>query len=101
MLLPMIRQGVSRRRDQKGERTSAVPETRPANLEAGQSNPRVQLLSQLRHDTTLKIVDAIGETRMRELRARGEAMDRDQAKTYARSQIRQYLAVDGADQSPG
>jgi predicted ATPase len=46
----------------------------------------------VRHDTTQILTSALGETRLRELRAQGAAMDKDQACNYARAQINKLLA---------
>ena len=47
----------------------------------------------VRHDATQLIVAVLGESRMRELRAQGTAMTEDQAYTYARTSINEYLAT--------
>jgi hypothetical protein len=52
------------------------------------------LRMQVRHETTAILVDSIGRQRMRELRAQGAAMNRDQACAYARIHIDQYLAAE-------
>jgi hypothetical protein len=40
-------------------------------------------VTQLRHTTAAALRDALGDTRMRELRAEGERLDRDEAVAYA------------------
>jgi hypothetical protein len=49
-------------------------------------------MTQIRRDTSQLLVEALGEAQMGELRAQGEAMDHDQALTYARTHIAEYLA---------
>jgi hypothetical protein len=56
-----------------------------------------EMMIHLRHETTTLLVENIGQQRMRELRAQGAAMDRDQACAYARTHIDQYLAADPDD----
>jgi hypothetical protein len=41
------------------------------------------LLTKLRRQTTAALRNALGETRLRQLRAEGEAMDYDHAVAYA------------------
>ena len=41
------------------------------------------VITQMRRTTTALLVDALGEARLHELRARGDAMDNDQAVAYA------------------
>jgi len=68
---------------------TATPDTRaPA-----QTNTVATFIAQVRHDTTQRIVAALGEPRMRELRAQGAAMTEDQAYTYTRTHIDDYLAT--------
>jgi hypothetical protein len=50
-----------------------------------------QTIAAVRHDTTRILVGALGEPRMRELRAQGEAMDEDQICTFARRHIDEFL----------
>ena len=69
---------------------AATPAQRPDDVE---SNPFLELVTQIRRDTRAQLIDAIGESPMRELRAQGEAMDRDQATAYARSHISEHLAT--------
>jgi predicted ATPase/class 3 adenylate cyclase len=45
----------------------------------------------VRHDATQLLVAALGEPRLRELRADGAAMDDDEAFTYARAHIEDHL----------
>ena len=51
------------------------------------------MVDPIHRDTSMLLVDAIGEAKMRELRAEGEAMDHDQASAYARTHIAEYLAT--------
>ena len=46
-----------------------------------------------RRDATRIITEALGATRLRELRAQGVAMDEDQTYRYARRRIGQHLAA--------
>lgn len=48
--------------------------------------------TQILRDTTQLLTTALGEARLRELRAQGEAMDETQACEYARTHIDEYLA---------
>jgi predicted ATPase len=50
------------------------------------------LITDLRHQTSALLHDAIDEGRLRQLRAEGEAMDSDQAATYALEAIRRAQA---------
>jgi predicted ATPase/class 3 adenylate cyclase len=54
-------------------------------------------ITQIRHETTTLLVKNIGQQRMRELRAQGADMDRDQACAYARIHIDQHLAANPDD----
>jgi hypothetical protein len=63
-----------------------------APTQVGRS-PMANFFAQVQRDTTQLLVESIGEQRMRELRALGAAMDRDQACSYARTQINEYLAT--------
>jgi len=56
-------------------------------------NRRDEFVAQVRRDTSQLLVETLGETRTRELRAQGEAMDRDQALAYAHTHIDEYLAA--------
>jgi len=60
---------------------------------ATELNSLIEMVTLVRRDTRALLVDAIGESRMRELRAKGEAMDRDQASAYARAHILEYFAA--------
>jgi predicted ATPase/class 3 adenylate cyclase len=60
---------------------------------ATELNFLIELFIQIRRDTSALLVEALGEAKMRELRAQGEAMDRDQASAYARTHIAEYLAT--------
>jgi hypothetical protein len=51
----------------------------------------------IRHETTTLLVKNIGQQRMRELRAQGANMERDQACAYARVHIDQHLAANPDD----
>jgi len=64
-----------------------------ASVGAIELNSLVMRVIQIRQEATHLIVDALGEPRMSELSARGEAMDRDQASAYARTHIAEYLAT--------
>jgi predicted ATPase/class 3 adenylate cyclase len=55
-------------------------------------NPAAAFIAEVRRDTSRLLVAAIGEDRMRPLRAEGQTMDRDQASTYARTHIHEYFA---------
>jgi hypothetical protein len=46
----------------------------------------------IRRETTQMLIAALGDARLRELRAQGAAMDETQACTYARTHIDEYLA---------
>jgi hypothetical protein len=50
-----------------------------------------------RRDATQILVATLGDARLRELRARGAAMDEDQACAYTRRHIDEYLATLGED----
>lgn len=82
-----VLQGVSRRLANQAEVTSG-----PQGDATG-SNPVAELITAVRGDTSQLLVAAIGEARMRDLRAQGEAMDRDQAAAYARRHIAEYVAA--------
>ena len=72
----------------------ATPNT--ATPDAGgsaQTSTVATFIAGVRHDTTELIVAALGEPRMHELRAQGAAMTEDQAYTYARTHIDDYLAI--------
>jgi predicted ATPase/class 3 adenylate cyclase len=58
-----------------------------------ESNTYTTFAAAARHETTQLIVTALGEPRMRELRAEGAAMNEDQVCTYARRHIDEYLAA--------
>jgi hypothetical protein len=62
----------------------------------GRSDGLSEMMRQRRHETTAILVESIGQQRMRELRAQGAAMDRDQACAYARIHIDEYLAAEPA-----
>jgi hypothetical protein len=54
-------------------------------------NDVAALVIEVRRDTTRFLTAALGEPRMRRLRAEGAAMNEDQACTYARAHIDEYL----------
>jgi hypothetical protein len=56
-----------------------------------------EAMTQIRHETTTLLVGTIGQQRMRELRAQGAVMDRNQACAFARIHIDQYLAAEPGD----
>ena len=85
-------QGVVRGLAGQPSRAEGTP-TPTAPADATESNPFVELVTQVRRDTSQLLVETVGEARMRELRAQGEAMDRDQASAYARTHIAEYLAT--------
>jgi predicted ATPase len=78
------------------ERTPPAPgETQAAQALASRQialSPMAAFFGQVRKDTTQIVVQSIGEQRMRELRALGAA-DPDQACSYARTHINEYLAT--------
>jgi hypothetical protein len=53
-----------------------------------------EVMKRLRYETTTIVAEEIAQQRMRELRAQGAAMNRDQASAYARIHIDQYLAAE-------
>jgi hypothetical protein len=57
-----------------------------------------EAMTQIRHETTTLLVRKIGQQRLRELRAQGAALDRDQACAYTRIHIDQYLAAEPDDE---
>jgi hypothetical protein len=65
----------------------------PSAAVAPQPNPYAAVATRARHDTTQLLTAALGEARLRGLRAQGGAMDEDQACTYARTHIDDYLAA--------
>ena len=54
----------------------------------------------VRRETTLLLSGSLGQVRLRELRARGAAMDETQACTYARNRIEEYLAQSAGLHAP-
>ena len=64
---------------------------------SGQPSPEasaiVPFVAAARRETTELLVAALGKPRLRELRAQGAAMTEDQAYTYARTHIDDYLAT--------
>jgi predicted ATPase len=71
---------------------SSGPSPDPVETER-RSDGFLETMMQIRHESTTILAESIGQQRMRELRAEGAAMDRDQACAYARVQIDQYLAA--------
>jgi hypothetical protein len=65
----------------------------PDSAPSEQPDTIVAFIAAARRDATQLIVAALGEPRMRELRAQGAAMTEDQAYTYARTHIDEYLAT--------
>jgi len=85
-----VLQGIVRRLAGRPSRDAVTP-TPPVG--ATELNSLIELFIQIRRDTSALLVDALGEAQMRELRAQGEAMDREQAAAYARTHIAEYLAT--------
>jgi hypothetical protein len=81
----------------QGAARALLPEQAPSPGAAGGSadgrglGGLIELIVSVRRDTTQWVVGALGEPRMRELRAQGEAMDRDQAGAYAIGHIEDAL----------
>jgi predicted ATPase/class 3 adenylate cyclase len=73
------------------DQTSRVVTMPISHGDAIGSDPAVELVTEVRRVTTRLLVQALGDPRMRELRAQGEGMDRDQASAYARTHIQEYL----------
>jgi hypothetical protein len=78
---------------------SEEPLTPSGQQAATGSLPNViaDLIRNIRHDAAQLIIASLGEQRMRELRAQGADMDRDQACAYARIHIDEHLATDPGD----
>ena len=57
------------------------------------SNPVAAQVVEVRRDTAQILTAALGEPRLRALRAEGAAMTEDQAYAYARNHIDEYLAA--------
>jgi hypothetical protein len=57
-----------------------------------QSDLRARFLTRTHRETTRLLRERLGDTTVRELRARGEAMDRDQACAFACTYIEEHLA---------
>jgi hypothetical protein len=64
----------------------------PVSGGASSHNDVAAYVAELRRDTTQLLTDALGDARLRELRAQAAAMDEMQACTYARTHIDEYLA---------
>jgi predicted ATPase len=73
----------------RATRTTVTPDTGAA----AQTSTVATFIAGVRHDATQLIVAALGEPRMRELRAHGAAMTENQAYTFARTHIDEYLAT--------
>jgi hypothetical protein len=69
---------------------SAATDAAHAATTSGSSGD-ADFVTQLRRATTRVIRDTLGDARLRELRAEGEAMDYDQAVAYALSHVEQCL----------
>jgi len=80
-----VLQGAARRlipsaaRAARGARVAAANATQPAGGAASSAS----FLAELRRQTTAALRDALGETRLHQLRAEGEAMDDDHVVAYA------------------
>jgi predicted ATPase len=66
--------------------TSAPGRANPASPPVGP--PGSSPITDLRHQTSMLLLNALDEGRLRQLRSEGEAMDSDQAATYALDAIR-------------
>jgi hypothetical protein len=64
----------------------------PVSGGASSHNDVAVFVAEVRRDTTALLTAALGDPRLRELRAQGAAMDETQACTYARTHIDEYLA---------
>ena len=64
----------------------------PVSGGASSHNEVAAFMAEVRRDTTQLLTAALGDPRLRELRAEGAAMDETQACTYARTHIDEYLA---------
>jgi hypothetical protein len=56
-------------------------------------------MAQVRRETSELLMESLGETQLRELRAQGETMDRDEASAYALAHVDRYLAALPAEAS--
>jgi predicted ATPase/class 3 adenylate cyclase len=70
-----------------------VSSSRPSTTSAMGASRITEFHTQVRHDTTSLLVESIGESRVRELRARGAAMDRDLTYVFARAAIEAHFAA--------
>jgi predicted ATPase len=70
-----------------------VDPSRPSMSTQIAASPIPEFYRRVRHDTTRLLVESIGEPRLRELRAEGTAMDRDQTYAFARAAISAYLGT--------
>jgi hypothetical protein len=64
----------------------------PVSGDVAGRNDIANFVATVRRDTTRLLAAALGDTRLRELRAHGATMDETQACTYARTQIDEYFA---------
>jgi predicted ATPase/class 3 adenylate cyclase len=75
-----------------GHRISAVPNNQPTpQTQATQTTPETDFVTTTRRTTTGQLVEQLGDTRLHELRAQGEAMSDDQAVTLALDAIDRAL----------
>jgi len=75
----------------------AAPTALPGLAVPPEPTAVVAFIAGARHDTTQLLIATLGEPRLRELRADGAAMTEDQAYTYARAHIDEYLAAGDRD----
>jgi hypothetical protein len=73
-------------------RRSAAETSTPPAAGTAQSDLRAHFLTRTHRETTQLLRERLGDANVRDLRARGEAMDRDQACAFALSHVDQYLA---------
>ena len=66
----------------------------PTRTASGES-ARGGLIVELRRETTRRLIDTLGETRLHELRDHGTLMDTDQAVAYALTHLDTYLTRHG------
>jgi hypothetical protein len=84
-------QGAARRialRDRPQHPTRADP----PGVNRGTPSGAASLIVDIRREATARIVDRLGDARLRELRAEGETMDTDQAVTFALALIERSRA---------
>jgi predicted ATPase len=70
-----------------------VNPSRPSTTTHIGASPIAEFHRQVRRETSRLIVESIGEPRMRELRAQGAGMDRDQTYAFTRAATAAYLAA--------